>query len=315
VTEAADAPREVVDLAEQRAAAKVDRDFARADALRDEIASLGFLVTDGPDGYLLAPKPPFTLLANLDAVRSSGPLAVGARCAVLLLVDGWPDDVEACVRSVMTNCDDEVAVVGLDLGNADGAGLVLHALAAEFPGRVHELHLAQSLVQVGWANALWALVDAVATEFVASMDLSTILEGDAIRVILGEFTDPGVVASGWRGVDVALDDNWRTFVDADPGEVDAILGYLRVVRRDAAVQTPPHPKAKFYRNADMEWSLALREAGGRLVIPAAALPVRQERHHGYHDSDPEYRDRESKRTYDRLLQRFRGKTTILRPRD
>jgi hypothetical protein len=103
-------------------------------------------------------------------------------------------------------------------------------------------------------------------------------------------------------------------VDAGPGEVDAVLGYLLVVRREAAVASPPHPKARFYRNADMEWSLALREAGGRLVIPTGDLPVHQARHHGYHDSDPQYRDKESKRTYDRLLARFRGHDAILRSR-
>jgi hypothetical protein len=40
------------------------------------------------------------------------------------------------------------------------------------------------------------------------------------------------------------------------------------------------------------------------------VPVRQERHRGYHDSDPEYRDRESRRTYDRFLQRFRGREDL-----
>ena len=79
---------------------------------------------------------------------------------------------------------------------------------------------------------------------------------------------------------------------------------------------PPHPKARFYRNADMEWCLALREAtGGRLVAPTADLPVHQERHRGYHDSDAAYRDKESRKTYDRLLTRFRGRPGVLRPRD
>jgi hypothetical protein len=75
--------------------------------------------------------------------------------------------------------------------------------------------------------------------------------------------------------------------------------------------TPPHPKAKFYRNADLEWSLALRAAGGCLVVPTAELPVRQDRHRGYYDSDPAYRDKESRKTYDRILQAFRGRDEIL----
>jgi hypothetical protein len=127
---------------------------------------------------------------------------------------------------------------------------------------------------------------------------------------------PEAVAAGWRGVNVDLADDWRSFTDAAAGEVDALLGYLLVLRRAAALATPPSPKARFYRNADMEWSLLLREAGGRLLQPLATedLPVRQDRHRGYHDSDPDYRDAESKRTYDRLLQRFRGRTDLLAPR-
>jgi len=313
MTSPADVPAEVVDLADARAAAKAAKDYAEADRLREQIAERGYLVTDAPDGYRLAVKPPFDVVSSLEAL-AAGPYADGARCAVLVLVDGWPDDVEACVRALLDHSDPSIVVVGLDCGNVDGAGMRLRALAEEFPDRVTDLHLAAPLAQVGWARATTALIEGCRSEFVASMDLSTLLDGDAFSVILAQFDDPTVVASGWRGVDVDLADNWRSFTDAGPGEVDAILGYLLVVRRDAAAAAPPHPKARFYRNADMEWSLALREAGGRLVIPADPVPAHQDRHHGYHDSDPEYRDRESRKTYDRLLQRFRAKPEILRPR-
>ena len=42
----------------------------------------------------------------------------------------------------------------------------------------------------------------------------------------------------------------------------------------------------------------------------ADLPVRQDRHRGYHDTEPAYRDKESKKTYDRFLQRFRGREDL-----
>jgi GT2 family glycosyltransferase len=147
------------------------------------------------------------------------------------------------------------------------------------------------------------------------MDPSSVLDGDALTPLLDALDEPGVVGAGWRGTNVDVEDGWRSFVDAGTGEVDALLGYLMAVRRDALLAVGgPHPKARFYRNADMELSLALREAGGRLVVPAGDLPVHQERHRGYHDSDPAYRDRESRRTYDRLLQRFRGHDELLAPR-
>ena len=313
MTSPADVPAEVVGLADARAAAKGARDYAQADLLREQIAALGYLVTDAPDGYRLSVKPPFDVVPSMEAL-AEGPYAEGARCAVLLLVEGWPEDLDACVRAIVAHSDPSVVVVGLDCGNVDDAGLRLRALAEEFPDRVTDLHVAAPLAQVGWAGATTALIDGCRSAFVASMDPSTLLDGDAFSSILVEFDDPTVVASGWRGVDVDLSDNWRSFVDAGPGEVDAILGYLLVVRRDAATAAPPHPKARFYRNADMEWSLALRESGGRLVIPSGPVPAHQGRHHGYHDSDPEYRDRESRKTYDRLLQRFRAKPQILRPR-
>jgi hypothetical protein len=76
---------------------------------------------------------------------------------------------------------------------------------------------------------------------------------------------------------------------------------------------PLPTKARFYRNADMEWSFLLREAGAGSLV-AVDLPVRQDRHRGYHDSDPAYRDKESRKTYDRFLQRFRGREDLRLPR-
>jgi hypothetical protein len=140
-----------------------------------------------------------------------------------------------------------------------------------------------------------------------------VLEGDALTPLLDALSDDAVAGAGWKGADV--EDGWTSFADAGPGEVEALLGYLFAVRRRAALQVPLPAKARFYRNADLEWSYLLREAGvGRLVVPprpdGSPLPVRQDRHRGYHDSDPAVRDRESKRTYDRFLQRFRGREDL-----
>jgi cysteinyl-tRNA synthetase len=52
----AEAPAEVVDLAEQREQARARRDFAAADELRDRIAALGWEVRDGADGFELLPS-------------------------------------------------------------------------------------------------------------------------------------------------------------------------------------------------------------------------------------------------------------------
>lgn len=309
------APADVVALAEQRASARAARDFGAADALRAQIADLGWVVSDSPDGFALAPRPPFDVVANLAALPDRSEQPDSHRCTVGLLVEGWPDDLRRCVEAVLRQTPDDVVVIGLDLGNVDGAGQALHEIAGEHPGRVEEWHVAQTPQQAGWGPARRALLRLDTARVHVLMDPSTVLDGDALRPLLDALDSPGVVAAGWRGVDVDVDDAWRSFVDAGPGEVDALLGYLMAVRRDALLAVGgPHPKARFYRNADMELSLMLRDAGGRLVVPDAPLPVHQERHRGYHDSDPQYRDRESRRTYDRLLQRFRGRDDLLAPR-
>jgi len=295
------APPDVVALAEQRAAARAAKDFATSDRLRDEIAALGWTVRDGADGWSLAERPPYDVVASARDLPDRSGDAEAGRCTVAILVEGWPEDLRTCVEALLAHTADHVRIVLLENGPTD-AGAAVHELAAS--PRVEELHLDRA---AGWAEARQALLRYDVAPVHVLLDPSTVLEGDAMTPLLAAFDDPGVAGAGWRGVNVA--DGWTEFVDAGPGEVEALLGYLFAVRRSAAAQVPLPAKARFYRNADMEWSFLLREAGvGRLV--ALDLPVRQDRHRGYHDSDPEYRDRESRRTYDRFLQRFRDREDL-----
>src|SRR5690606_3900059 len=138
-------------------------------------------------------------------------------------------------------------------------------------------------------NALLRMDDA---DVHVVMETSTILDGDAVTP-LADAVRRGATAAGWRGVNPA--DNGHEWHDAGPGPVRALLGYLFAVRRQAALEAGGFPaKARYYRNADLEFSLTLP---GELVVVDRDLPVHTERHRGYHDVDPGYRDTESRRTY------------------
>ncbi len=288
-------PDDVQALADRRAQARADKDYAASDALRDQLASLGWGAKDGPDGQVLTALPPYPVVRQLPD-NSALPDTPG--CTVALLVDGWPDDLRTCVAALLEHAPADVRIVLLDNGETD-ASAVVHELAVH--ERVEELHLERA---AGWAEARNALIrwDTAAAHVL--MDVSTVLEGDGIAPLVAALETCD--AAGWRGVHV--EDGWLSFADSPAGEVEALLSYLIAVRRRAALQVPLPPKARFYRNADMEWSFLLREAGLRLV--AVDVPVRQDRHRGYHDSDPELRDRESKKTYDRFLQKFRGRDDL-----
>jgi hypothetical protein len=294
-------PPDVLALVAQRTAARQARDFAASDRLRDEVLALGWVVRDTPDGPVLSERPPYDVLPTVRDLpdRSAAPDA--RRATVALLVDGWADDVRTCVQALVAHAPDDVVVLLLD--NASDAGGAVHELAQAHPGRVEELHVEQA---AGWSEARQALVRADVATVHVLMDVSTVLEGDALTPLLAAFDDPSVAGAGWRGV--AVQDGWTAFQDAPAGEVEALLGYLLAVRRSAALQVPLPAGARFYRTADVEWSFLLREAGGRLL--ALDLPVRQDRHRGYHDSDPAYRDKQSRKTYARFLQRFRGREDL-----
>ena len=309
-------PPDVTALAEQRAVARAERDFSAADRLRDEIGAAGWVVTDAAAGYTLAPRPPYDVLPTVTDLPDHSAAGDTHRVTVSVLVDGWPDDARRCLDALLSHTADHVLVQVLDNGAVDGAGEAVH----EFAGpRLQEWHVG---TPAGWSAARTALLRADTATVHVWCDASTVLTGDAVEPLVAAVeSSADVVGAGWRGADVDLADEWRSFVDAGPGDVDALLGYLFAMRRSVALATGgPHPKARFYRNADLEFSLALREAArglgspGRLVA-VPDLPCRQDRHRGYHDSDPAYRDRESARTYARLLQRFRGRPEVLRPRD
>jgi hypothetical protein len=305
---APDPPADVRGLADRRAAARGARDFAAADELRDAIAASGWLVRDTADGYSLAPAPPYDVVQDVRQIperTGNGP----QRATIALLVEGWPDDVRACVDALVAHLPEAVGVLALDVGNVDGAGDVVHDLAAAHPGLVDELHVEQSAAY-GPARAALLRYDTAPVHI--WMETSTIVEGDAVTPLLAALDDPAVVGAGWRGADV--DDDWRSFHDAGPGEVEAVLGYVFAMRRAAALAVASDPasplaKARGYRNVDLELSFWLRETGGTLIVPPD-LPVRQERHRGYNDTEPALRDRESKRNYDRFLARFRGRDDL-----
>lgn len=299
-------PARIRDLAARRARAREARDFAAADALRAQIAQAGWMVTDGPDGSSLVPAqaaagPGYRILPDPAGIPPAAGPDPARPATIALLVEGWPADLRECVTALLAHAPAGVVVSALDVGNVGASGDTLHELAVAHPGRIEEWHVAAS---PGWGASRNALLRADPAPVHIIMETSTILAGDAIGPLLAALHAAGVVAAGWRGADP--DPDKLGFHDAGPGPVTALLGYLLAVRAEAAAAAGGLPaRARFYRNADLEFSLRLGQLG-TLVVPEQPLPVRQTRHRGYHDSDPGYRDRESRRNYRRVVELLRA---------
>jgi len=219
---------------------------------------------------------------------------------VALILDGYLEDFLDSVNSIIENS--EAAIHILVNGKCDFEPL------EAFKSRLTINYQKQRL---GWSNAVNLLLEEVSTDYITLMDPSTRFLTNPFPEVISTFSD-GVVGVGWRGGLINLEDEWRSVDDKGPGEVDVLFSYFMVLNRKFAKAVGANPSAKYYRNADLEFSLALREAGGTLV--QVELPLTQERHHGYYDVDSAYREKHSKENYQRLLKRFRGNLGILAPR-
>jgi hypothetical protein len=293
------APDHIVALAQERMAARAAKDWARSDLLRDEISAAGFEVVDVAGGFELPAKERFPTYVSPRDIR---PITVGsAPIALTMIIDEFIDDAVITVKTIKEYS--EVPIVLLVFGDP---GALVDQLD-------HQLKIVALSEPSGWGECANALLKNITSKFVIIMDPSTRFIGDAITPVLEVLTEGKYVAAGWRGGLVNLDDQWRSVDDKGAGDVDVLFSYFFAMDRKAALDAQGfNNRALYYRNADMEFSLRLKHAGGHLL--QMDLPLEQDRHHGYHDVDPEYREIQSKKNYDRILERFRGKEAILSPR-
>ena len=224
---------------------------------------------------------------------------------LLALVHGWPEDVGRWLASVQANPpsrDWEVLLVD-NSGDADVRAR-LEELAQHDRVRVHVIEPA-----VGWADAANQGLEAAAGDLVVLFDPGTELEG-SIDPLLEALQDPQVAVAGPFGV--RADEHMHSFQEAEAGEaVHAIEGYCLAMRRaDALVEGGFDRKFRFYRIADFELSLRLRAAGGRRAM-MLDVPVRKHAHRLWEATEPEERERLSKRNYYRLLDRWRERTDLV----
>lgn len=292
------APDSVIELAKARQAARANKDFALADSLRDQIFTAGFEIADIAGGFELTPKSRYPILEKLGDLKS---ITLPAHeITVLLVIEGFIADAIICINSIKANSKCNIAVLSI------GA-------AGDLVNAIDQRTALVEIAEAGWGEAVNALLKNVESKYVIVMDPSTTFTSDPITSVLHELNKSEFVAVGWKGGLVNLADDWRSTEDKGDGEVDVLFSYFLAVDRIAALEVGGfNARAIYYRNADIEFSLKLRHGSGRLL--QIQLPLEQGRHHGYHDTDPEFRETQSKKNYDRILDRFRGKEAILSPR-
>lgn len=298
-------PKKVTDLAKQRVDARTAKDFAEADRLRDEIGSLGYLVTDTPGGFELEPKPRFER-ADPAAIESRLDQPASKRASLQLLYEGYIEDLARFLEALRATTDlAEIETVVVDPGTAD-AEQILELIGGIPDGR--SIHLDSD---PGWAASRNAGIKTSVGEFVILADLSIEPSEDCITPLVRTLeADPELAVTGPIGI---VTTDMREWQEAATEVCDAIEGYLFATRRDLLKRIELiDERFTWYRNADIHLSLRLREEAGG--APAKITPVAFHRHeHRGYAKYPEgqIRDRESRRNYNRVLDRYRNARALL----
>ena len=300
-------PAAIRALLDQRTAARAARDWSRADALRDEIAAAGWEVQDGTGGSTVRPllpaEPVATGYANPDdlASRLDEPATVAA--SVQVVAEDHPDDLRRLLAGLAAH-PPSVSWELIVVANAPTFELEpITALATTV-----EPVVLQTSERLGWGESRTLGMRRSRGEVTVLLDTSIEPTGDFLAPLLAAFDDPSVgIAGGW-GV---TSGDGRQFVEAPPGEVDAVEGYCLAVRREALRAVGGFDRRfRFYRNADLDFSFAVRDAGWR-AVRTAPLPVAKHEHRGYASLPEAERDRLSKRNFYRFLDHWGDRRDLL----
>jgi cysteinyl-tRNA synthetase len=253
--------------------------------------------------------------ANVPSRLDEAPVGVAT---VVLVATDWPEDLARTIASLGEHAPEGTSVVVVPDGpNAEQAA-ALEALEIGAGAGGLGIEVTWTSARLGQGTALTIGARRAAGPVVVLLDTSVELTGDAITPLVTALDDPTVgVAGGWGIVSRDL----RHFEDAPAGDVDAIEGYCLAFRRaDFAERGPFDERFRFYRNLDIWWSLVLRDEGEdappRRAVALEGLPLIRHEHRGYTSLAPDERDRQSKRNFYRIIDRFGWRRDLLlRPDD
>ena len=311
-------PDDVLSAAHARARAREARNWAEADRLRAGIEAAGWKVADRGTDFALSPAVAADI-AEGDRVRYGSSQGVPSRlqdppvglATVVVIATDWPDDLARTIVGLNASSPEATSVVIVADGPSVDQAAALEAFA-DVPSRL-PTELIWTSERLGHGTATNIGLRRATGPVAVLLDTSVEPTGDFVTPLVRALDVPDVaVAGGWGVVSSDL----RTFEEAPPGDVDAIEGYCQAFRRsDFAERGPLDERFRFYRNLDVWWSLVLRDGGEggehRRAVRLDGLLVRQREHRGYASLPEAERDRQSKRNFYRILDRFRDRQDLL----
>ena len=334
----ADAPQDVIDLAEARSVARRARDWAAADDLKTRIEAAGWRIVDAASLYTLERAAPPDVEVG-GTLRHGSSTSVPSRlddapvgvASIVLVATDWPDDLARAIRALVEHSPDGTQLIVVANAPADDQLAALAALDAIDPGAPGvATEVVWTATRLGHAAALNAGIRRAVGPVVVILDTAVEPQGDLVTALVTALEDTTVAVAGPFGL---VSPDLRVFEPpaADAVDVDVIEGYALAFRRsDYSARGPLDERFDFYRNLDVWWSLVLRDPYEDLpeldedaevdlsLIPAprravrvTSAPVTRHELRAWTELPDDERERRSKKNFYRVLKRFATRRDLL----
>jgi GT2 family glycosyltransferase len=214
--------------------------------------------------------------------------ADGCAASVVVLFEGWLEDLLRLHDSLVRLASDwQLVVVDNPVDDAASERI------AELDGVVH-IPLRDA---VGWGAGRNLALRQAAGRIVCVIDTSVELTGDAISAVDSRLRDESVGLVGRWGV--VTRDGFH-FEESDGPDVDGVEAYFMAMRRADIVRTGLFDaKFKWYRNADIDFSFRIRDAGLQTIIDPS-LPLERHEHRLWETTPEGERDELSRKNFFRF---------------
>lgn len=314
-------PDEILDAARERSAARAAHDFARADVLRAQIEAAGWKVVDRGVGFRLEPASPPTVedsgvtrYGSAAAVPSALEEPPNARFTVELLAEEWPDDLSRALAGLGAHAPDGTQVVIVaNAPSPEQAARLSPASADMAPIAGAPPLVVWTSARLGHAAARNVGLRRALGSVVVLADTSVEPIGDALTPLIAALADPDVAVAGGFGL---VGSDLRRFAETGNPVVDVVsLGWLGFRRADYVALGPLDERFVLGTHLDAWWSLVLRAGPEEGAQPRSArrldLPLVQHEPRQPAALSDDERDRLAKRSFYRVLDRFRDRRDLL----
>lgn len=223
--------------------------------------------------------------------------------SIVTLASGWPGDLERLHESLVSFCGESDFELVAASNNSPEVEEALGRISKD-DQRLRGINFSQ---HVGYGAGINSAILRSRGKIVIVLDTSVEATGDFLAPLALSLEDEEVGLAGPWGL---VSRDLRHFDEKTSGEVDAMQAYCMAFRRAEVTSVGLFDsKYKFYRNADIDYSLSWKDKGFKVL--ALALPLERHEHREWDALQGAQRDAKSRDNFARLLRRWGERTDLL----